>query len=307
MQRPMPDGHDGGVDLDLRVVRYFVAVAEHGHFGRAAAALHITQPSLSRQIRGLENLLGATLLERTPQGSVLTAAGAAFLEHARTMLTTSARAAAHVRAAAEPHRITVGFTTNLVVGTAVRDLRARHPQAEVATRQLTWDGACPALLDRAVDVAVTRLPIACDGVEVTVLYREPRAVLLSRHHRLANRSALDLDDLADEVIPRVGDAAWDAFWRIDPRPDGRPAPDAPLLADAAELFDFVAQGDGVLIAPADSRVPDLQPDLVAVPLHGVAPGEVAVVHRIGETSPLVAAFADCATRLMRPGRPSRRA
>src|SRR3984885_9939802 len=99
----MHDRVGAPVDFDLRVVRYFVAVAEHGHFGRAAAALHITQPSLSRQIRGLEGQLGTTLLQRTPQGSRLTDAGRAFLTHAQTMLTTATKAAAHTRAAATPN------------------------------------------------------------------------------------------------------------------------------------------------------------------------------------------------------------
>lgn len=302
----MPRRHDGRVDLDLRVVRYFVAVAEHGHFGRAATTLLITQPSLSRQIRRLENQLGATLFERTPQGTRLTDAGAAFLTHARALLAEAMRAAAHTRAAAAPRTLTIGYTTNLVIAPAVRELRRRRHDAEVQTRHLEWNGAHPALLEHRVDVAVTRLPIPTDGVEITVLYREPKVLLLSRRHRLAGRDAVDLDDIAGETMPRVGDPAWDAHWRTDPRPDGRRAPDGPVLADKAELFDYLAEGDAVLIAPADSRAPDLIPDLTTVPLRGAEPGEVALAHRAGELNPLVGAFADCAAALLRPGVPSPR-
>jgi DNA-binding transcriptional LysR family regulator len=294
------------VDLDLRVVRYFVAVAEYGHFGRAAAALHITQPSLSRQIRGLEKLLGATLLERTTQGSRLTDAGHAFLAHAPTMLAAAERAAAHTRSAAAPHAITIGYTTNLVITAAVREFRRLSPDAHVTTKHLDWDGAHPALVDHIVDVAVTRLPIHTDGIDITVLYREPRALLLSRRHRLADRDAIELADVAEEVMPRGTDPEWDAFWRIDPRPDGSAAPDGPLFDTTAELFAFLADGEAVLIAPADSRIPDLQPELVTVPLHGVEPGEVALVRRADDVNPLVTTFADCARRYVVPGEPSPR-
>ncbi|MGA8547238.1 MAG: LysR family transcriptional regulator, partial [Mycobacterium sp.] len=93
---------DAPVDLDLRLVRYFVAVADHRHFGRAAAALHIAQPSLSRQIRQLEHQLGVRLLDRTPQGTRLTEAGETFLPSAKALLRSAARAAAETRAAAQP-------------------------------------------------------------------------------------------------------------------------------------------------------------------------------------------------------------
>src|SRR5579859_6507594 len=101
-------------DLDLRLVRYFTAVAEHRHFGRAAAELRVAQPSLSRQIRGLERQLGARLFDRTPQGTRLTEAGEVFLPRARALLRSAARAAAQTRAAAQPSRITIGYTMGVI-------------------------------------------------------------------------------------------------------------------------------------------------------------------------------------------------
>src|SRR5918997_4633284 len=126
------------VDLDLRLVRYFTVVAEHRHFGRAAAALRVAQPSLSRQIRRLERQVGARLLDRTPQGSRLTEAGEAFLPCATALLRSADRSVARARAAAEPSRITVGFTAKLIVTPAVRALRHRHPEADVRTLHLPW-------------------------------------------------------------------------------------------------------------------------------------------------------------------------
>src|SRR5712671_1371365 len=101
--------YDGGMselspplDLDLRLVRYFTVVAEHRHFGRAAADLVIAQPSLSRQIRRLEQQLGARLLDRTPQGTRLSEAGEVFLPKAKALLSSAAQAAAATKAAAQP-------------------------------------------------------------------------------------------------------------------------------------------------------------------------------------------------------------
>src|SRR5271154_7080583 len=106
------------VDLDLRLVRYFVVVAEHRHFGRAAAALHVAQPSLSRQIRRLEQQLGARLLDRTTQGTKLTAAGEVFRPLAEALLKSAAQAAARTRSAAEPSRLIIGYVTGVFVTAA---------------------------------------------------------------------------------------------------------------------------------------------------------------------------------------------
>src|SRR5580658_2697019 len=104
----MADSPPPPADLDLRLVRYFIAVAEHRHFGRAAADLVIAQPSLSRQIRRLEHQLGARLLDRTSQGTKLTDAGQVFLPRAKALLRSAAQATAAARAAARPSRITIG-------------------------------------------------------------------------------------------------------------------------------------------------------------------------------------------------------
>jgi len=108
--RRMTDSAPPVVDLDLRLVGYFVVVAEHRHFGRAATALRVAQPSLSRQIRRLEQQLGVRLLDRTPQGTRLTDAGEVFLPRARALLRSAAQATAQARAAAQPSRIIIGWT-----------------------------------------------------------------------------------------------------------------------------------------------------------------------------------------------------
>ncbi|WP_020140903.1 LysR family transcriptional regulator [Streptomyces sp. 351MFTsu5.1] len=277
-------------DLDLRLVRYFTAVAEHRHFGRAAEALHITQPSLSRQIRRLEQQLGARLLERTPQGSRLTEAGEVFLPRGKALLRSAGQAAALTRAAAEPSRITVGYTLGIIVTPAVRALRERFPDADVRTAYVDWSERTSALSELKADVLVTRLPFPTEGTRVTVLYSEPRVVVLPVGHRLAGRESVTLDDIAEEPMVRVADPEWNAYWRIDPRPDGRPAPGGPLLEGGLEdKFELVASGQALAIT-ALPHAGALRPDVVAVPLDGVDPAHVVLASRAEDRGRLVTGF-----------------
>ncbi|WP_157555334.1 LysR family transcriptional regulator [Nocardia crassostreae] len=285
--------------VDLRLVRYFTVVAEHRHFGRAAAALHIAQPSLSRQIRSLEQQLGARLLERTPQGSTLTEAGTVFLPRAQALLRSAAEAAATTRAAARPGRIAVGYTTNLIVTPAVRDLRRRHPEVEVRALHLDWNDVHTALLEHRVDAVLARLPFPSDDLPITVVYDEPRVLLIPRGHRLAGKESVSLDDIADVPVPRLPDPAWNAFWRIDPRPDGRRAPDGPLVAAVEDKLEYIADGQAVAIDPA--CVP-ASPDLTTVPLSDVGPCHVVVATRADERRRVVADFRRSAARLLGPAK-----
>jgi DNA-binding transcriptional LysR family regulator len=277
-------------DLDLRLVRYFTVVAEQRHFGRAAAELLIAQPSLSRQVRRLEQQLGVRLLDRTPQGTRLTEAGEVFLPRARALLRAAAQAAAATRAAAQPSRVTVGYTPGLIITPAVRQLRRKHPDADVQTLHLGWHEARAALLGHRVDAVVTRLPLTTDGLHVTVLYDEPRLLMVSLEHRLAGKESVTLDDIADEPIPRLPDSAWNAFWRVDPRPDGSPAPDGPLVAALEDKNELIAAGQAVAIIPGGLHGITLRPDLTTIPLHGVPPSHVILATRAADRGRLVAAF-----------------
>ena len=286
----MPDSQPPPADLDLRLVRYFTVVADHRHFGHAAADLHVAQPSLSRQIRRLEQRLGARLLDRTPQGTQLTEAGEVFLPRARALLRSAAQAAAAVQTAARPSRVTIGYTTGLIITSAVRDLRHQHPDAEVQTMHLAWNEPREALLGHRVDAAVTRLPIRTDGLHVTVLYDEPRVLIVPLEHRLAGKESVTLDDIADEPMPRLPDPDWNAYWRIDPRPDGSPAPDGPVIEVLEDKLEVIAAGQAVAIASAGLRASVLHPALTTVPLEGVDPVHVVLATRASDRSRLVAAF-----------------
>ena len=277
--------------LDLELVAKFVVVAEHRHFGRAAAALHVTQPSLSRQIQRLEHQIGARLLDRTPQGAQLTEAGEVFLPLAKSMLRSAEQAVTRTRSAAQPSRITIGYIHGVIVTGVVREMRARHPDAEVRVQHVEHTDVRQALLDHRVDAVVTRLPFPTEQLRVTILYDEPRMVVLPLDHRLAGKEHVTIDDIADEPMPRFpgSDPVWSAFWRVEPRPDGRRAPDGPVISALEDKFEVVAAGQAVAIVAGAYGVP-LRPDLTAVPLEGVEPCHVALATRADDRSRLVAAF-----------------
>lgn len=287
-------------DLDLRLVRYFTVVAEHLNFARAAAELRVAQPSLSRQIQRLEAVLGARLLERTRQGSRLTPAGAAFLPQARVLLHGAGQAVLTARAAAGT--LTIGYAEDLLITPAVRDLRHRFPGLRVHTRHL---GAREAGAVRAgqVDALVTRtpLPVPADGLDVTVLYDEPLVLVVPDTHRLAGKESVTVADLDPEPLAGCAGmgADWVGFWRLEPRPDGAPAPLGPGTADTFDdKLEAIADGSAVAILPAGDRRYTLRPGLVSVPITGAGPCQVVVVTRAGETDPLVAEFIGAASRLL---------
>ncbi|MET7679694.1 LysR family transcriptional regulator [Streptomyces sp. NPDC005423] len=281
--------------MDLRLVRCFTVLAEELHFGRAAAVLHLAQPSLSRHVRRLEGELGTRLFDRTPRGARLTDAGREFLPRAEALLRSAAEAVAVVRAAGQPSRVVIGYMTGLLVTPAVRALRRARPDAEVHSRFLVWGESWSALRERRVDVVVGRLPFRTEELSVTVLYEEPRVLVIPVDHRLAGKEYVTLDDIADEPVPRFADEEFNAFWRVDPRPGGRPAPDGPLVANLEDKLELVAGGEAVSLAPAGAVRKGLRPDLTTVPLEGVEPIRVVVATRAGEEDrPLLAAFRACA-------------
>ena len=277
-------------DLDLRLVRYFTVVAGHQHFGRAAAELRIAQPSLSRQIRQLETQLGVRLLDRDRQGTELTEAGQVFLPRARALLRSAAQAITVTRAAAHPARIVIGYTAGLIVTPAVQRLRRQDPDADVQALHLEWDEPRAALLDHRVDAAVTRLPLRTEGLDVTILYDEPRVLLIPAGHRLAGKESVTLDDIAAEPIPRFPDSEWDAYWRIDPRPSGSPAPGGPPARTLEDKLEYIAAGQAVAIVPAAAGAAGLRSDLTTVPLSDAEPCHVVVATRAADRGRLVAAF-----------------
>ncbi|MFC8226352.1 LysR family transcriptional regulator [Streptomyces sp. NPDC057287] len=274
--------NDLGQDLELRLVRYFTVVAKHQHFGRAAADLHVAQPALSRQIQRLEKHLGARLLDRVPQGTRLTPAGQRFLPRAQALLQSARQAELVVREQAETKRITIGYVEDLVITAAVRELRRRHPDAEIATRYLTCRDV-GALSDKRVDALIARspLPLAADDVLTTPLYEEPRILAVPRGHPWADRASVTAEELAGEqAAPCAFDTADWTSYRIL-------GADVPPIENYEDKLELVASGRAIAVLPVGDRRSSLRPDLVTVPIEGAPPSQVVVVSRKGDPNPMI--------------------
>lgn len=274
--------NDLGQDLELRLVRYFTVVAAHRHFGRAAADLHVAQPALSRQIQRLEKHLGTRLLDRTPQGTRLTPAGQTFLPRAQALLHAAREAELAVREQTRTDRITIGYVEDLVITAAVRELRRRHPDAEIATRHLSCREV-GALSDKRVDALIARspLPLADDDVVTTPLYEEPRILVVPRGHPWADRPSVSAEELADEeAAPCAFETSGWTSYRIL----GAGVPPIESYEDKLEL---VASGEAIAVLPVGDRRSSLRPDLVTVPVEGAPPSQVVLASRKDDPNPMI--------------------
>lgn len=282
--------NDFGTDLELRLVRYFTVVAEQLNFGRAAAELRLAQPALSRQIQRLENRLDVRLFDRTPRGTLLTEAGKAFLPEAHALLRAARRAALTARAHAPARSVVVGYVEDLVITQAIRDLRRRHPQATIATRHLECHDA-PMLAGGLVDVLVTRAPLPhpVDDLRVTVLYEEPRMLVLPADHHLANRASVSLQDFAGGLTVYCSHGAPRSIY-----PTGADIEAGSVVESFEDRLELVASGQAVAVVPVGDRRSSLRADLASVPIDDVPASQVVVITRVGDANPLVADFVEAA-------------
>jgi len=199
--------------MELRHIRYFLALADEGNFTRAAARLGIGQPPLSQQIRDLENEIGAQLFHRVPHGAELTAAGAAFQEEAKVALDAAERAKLAARRAnrGETGRLSLGFTAssafNTVVSATIREFRSRWPEVRLSLTEMNSRALMERLTRGELDAAFLR-PGLEDPKEVRLrrFADEPMVIALPASHPLAARKRLPLAALAGEpfvLFPRM--------------------------------------------------------------------------------------------------------
>jgi LysR family transcriptional regulator, hca operon transcriptional activator len=191
--------------MELRHLRYFVAVAEEGSLTNAAERrLHTAQPSLSRQIRDLELEVGVKLLERGARGIELTAAGRTFLDHARLALLQVEAAGEAARRAAQPEKTTfmIGFLTGHEVvwlPDALRILHEEEQDSEITIASLASPDLAGALMRGKMDVAFLRRETQAPGVTFKFMIKEPLVAMVPTGHRLASRKEISPQEIAAET------------------------------------------------------------------------------------------------------------
>jgi DNA-binding transcriptional LysR family regulator len=278
------------MDVHLRNLRYFAAVAEELHFSRAAERLRVSQPALSKQIRQLERELRFPLFRRDRRRVELTAAGEVLLPAARQLLADwdEASAAATQRATEESKLLQVGFQTS-VGGGLYQDIAARfvelRPDWRLALRSHVWSDPTGGLLDRSSDVAFVWLPAGAeDEIQVRPLRSERKYVALAAGHRLARRRAVQMTDLLEEpfvALPPEAGVLRDHWLAVDDR-GGQPVRIGAEASTADEAFEAVATGHGVVLLAEGNVSVYARPGIVCRPVIGVQPSQLAIAWRRGD-------------------------
>jgi DNA-binding transcriptional LysR family regulator len=285
--------------LDLRHLRYFIAVVEQRTFRAAAVRLHVSQPPLTRQIRQLEEVLKVQLLNRSAHGAQPTPAGLVFYEEARNLLTQVEQAAERTRRAAEGRlrRLDVAVYGSAVLGAIPQILhrfRETHPQVEVVLHSLDRAGQVEALRERRIVVGFNRFFSSEPDLSWEVIQTERMYVVVPEHHVLASREMLSLADIGRHPLilypraPRPGfiDQMMRMFQLRHITPNISQEVD-----DIVTAIGLVASGAGLCLVTDSGRT--LRVDgTVQIPLRKAdqATVELCIIHRTDDDSPLLADF-----------------
>jgi len=290
------------MDAHLRDLRYFVAVAEELNFTRAAERLHISQPALSKQIRGLETALRAQLFARDRRHVTLTAAGRTLLDVARPLLDRWDEGTAIVAdaAATEVQRLRIGTLTSIgrdLYPGVLDHFGKREPGWQLELRSFSWADPTAGLRGHATDAAFLWLPLDADDIAVRVLVAEPRYAALSAGHALAGRREITFADIAAEpfvALPRAAGPLREFWLATDMRAD-RPAVVAAEVTSADEKFEVVSAGAAVaLVSEGNAAVYD-RPGIVCIPVGDLSPALLAVGWRRDDQRRAVRSFVDACT------------
>ena len=292
--------------MELRHLRYFVTLAEHLHFGQAAAKLRIAQPSLSHQIRQLETELQTLLLRRTARRVELTDAGRMFLEEARAILAHTDRAAVVARRAggggAVRLRVGIGYCMDHVCATKTAGIFNRSREAlHVELHTMSAAAQIAALTEGRLDVGFVRPPVVVASLIGELVVREPFVAAVHSNHRLARKTSVPLSALASETFvlpPRASVPLYHDLVVGACREAGF-IPRAPYEADHMLLMlGMVASGAGVALVPASARRIK-QNRVTLMTLRPARPVlETVIAWRREDTSPFVRRFVRMARKLM---------
>ncbi|MBW4626347.1 MAG: LysR family transcriptional regulator [Brasilonema octagenarum HA4186-MV1] len=247
--------------MELRHLRYFVAVAEELHFGRAAQRLHMTQQPLSQQIRQLEDELGVLLFERTKRRVQLTEPGKAFLVEARHILLKATEAVEIVRQVAqgESGRLKVGFSgfaTYSVLPKALRIFRERFPRVELELEEMTTSAQVQALQEQQIHLGLMIPPTPDASLTLEPILKEPLVVILPETHPLATQPELALPMLANESFILVSRQLEPGYYDqcISLFQQAGFSPKVVQKASQKQtILGLVSAGMGVSLAPASIR------------------------------------------------------
>jgi DNA-binding transcriptional LysR family regulator len=298
--------------MELRHLRYFIAVAEELSFTRAAERLHIGQPPLSHQIQMLEAEVGARLLERSKRWVRLTEAGKLFLDDARRVLLLSEQAVQTARRAerGEAGELRVGFTFSTpltpLFATVINRYRQRYPGVTLTLQEMSTLGQIDAIANRKLDLGLLRPPEEAvpDSIEMSVLRRDPLVLVLPIAHALASKEAIAISDLEGQPLvmyPKTaGTGIYPQIFRLCKEAGFTPTI-AMEAGEASTIIGLVAAGCGISVLPGSFDIMRMGGVCYRPLADPEANTTLLLAQRKDETAPLVAAFVTIANEAARQG------
>ncbi|WP_375426670.1 LysR family transcriptional regulator [uncultured Friedmanniella sp.] len=293
-------------DVELRQLRYFLAVADELNFTRAAAQLRLDQPALSRQIRRLEHTLGVALFVRTSRRVELTPAGARLQVGARELLAREESVLAEVRSlgVSRPTRLRLGWLVPFRDQLMARLVRSFEADADATVDLVRTDFTDPSggLAAGLVDAAIVNPPLATSGLSYLPLLRERRVVIIADTHPLARQQTVTLADL-DALdllwaVPPSDDQVWQDHWAAADMPGRRLPARRWAIAENQDYLQRVAAGQAFglnLVGAVGDALRDY--GIAAVPVSDLGPTTIALAWRTGDPNPLLPDLAAAARRL----------
>ncbi|ADD44659.1 LysR family transcriptional regulator [Stackebrandtia nassauensis] len=290
------------MDVDIRLLRYFVAVAEEGNLTYAARRLFVSQPALTKQIKQLEHLLGVALFTRSKSGMTLTEAGRAFAERVPGVLADWDRTVRQTKntGSREQRVLRVGYlasAANEATQRIIADFAEVRPDWRADMRQSTWSDPSAGLASGEVDVALVRLPFpGQEALRLEVLSIEDRMAVLPATHPLAERERLAFRELWDEpfVAAPAETGAWRDYWLGADERDDRPVRIGAVVDQPDDWLSAIANGYGIALAPESAARFYARPGIVYRPVSGVAPSRIAVAWAPEDDgNPVVRDFVRC--------------
>jgi len=293
--------------MDIRQLHYAVVLAEYGHFGRAATAVHISQSALSQQIAKLERQLNTKLFDRSHTPISLTKAGETFLPRAITILEQVGALKKEVSSLARTLRGDLrigifGAGAGELTATLISGFRRTAPEVNLDFVELSMTDQISAVEQQQVDVALLHMPFHAPQVQFIHLFSQPRYATIAHTHPMAHKPAMTLADLANDHfvthrsnVPRT----WAQYWSCA-ADDGRYG-DRFGISSVVEGLHEVAYGKRVDTAPASGARFFRHPGVRFVKLLDASPATAAVAVRRGATNPAVRCFVELAQELAPSG------
>lgn len=274
------------MDVHTRKLRYFLAVAEELHFGRAADRFFVAQQAMSKQIRDLESGVGAVLFRRTTRKVELTAAGEALATATRRALSALDEGVRDSQRANrnEAGQLSVGFRLGAALeltGPILDAFRRRHPTIDMDLRELDFEDPWGGLYDGSVDVAFVRAPVDASSLHFEQLFTEPRVVAICIAHPLAEQDTVSVTEILHLpiVVSASTDDVWQSYWTLGEHRDAGTAAQIINSTSHTEEMELVSAGMACSVTVAAAARFTPHPGVAYRPIADVEPSSLGLAWR----------------------------